>query len=107
MPLSLETSSAESLLAAAILAIVSHFRARTLLSPGADASVVLRRQLVRRTLELGTTSLVVLLGSMPGFIDCKVATLTPVRLATDCKSSPGAMEMIRALSRESGETRLS
>src|SRR5215831_2149911 len=108
MPLRRETSSAETLLAAAILAIVSPLRARTLLRPGAvDASVALRRQLVSRTFVLGTTNFVVDFGSMPGFIDCRVATLTPVRLATDCRSSPGAMETILALSRESGATRLS
>src|ERR1700694_5621230 len=63
MPFSRANSSADNLCAAAILAIVSPLRARTLVRLGAlFASAVVgvfRRQLVNLTLLLGTTSLFV------------------------------------------------
>jgi len=86
MPFSLANSSADILFAAAILAIVSPFRARSLVKLGAAlASAVVedRFQLVNRILLLGTTNLLVDLRSTPGFINCSAATLTPVRFATD------------------------
>src|SRR6185295_8914333 len=93
---------------AAILAIVSPFFAFTFVRLEAFESVVVeRRQFVRRTLLFGTNSLVAVLRSTPEFIVCKVATLTPVRLAIDCHSSPGATEITRAVSRLSLGTRLS
>src|SRR5215472_8227957 len=96
MPFSLATSSAESLLEAAILAIVSPLRARTLFRvPAFGVSAVPRFQLVNRTLVFGTTSFVVVFRSTPLFMAWSVATLTPVRLATDCRSSPGATEITR------------
>src|SRR5262249_14392139 len=73
-------------------------------SPGFDEA---RLQFVNRTLLFGITSLVVDLRSISGFIACNVATGTPVRLATDCRSSPGTIEMTRAESRLSTGTRLS
>src|SRR5205807_7742392 len=78
IPLRRATSSAESLCAAAIFAIVSPLRARTIVSvDGAFASFAVvgeRRQLVRRTVLLGTSSFVADFRSTPGFIVCKVAT---------------------------------
>src|SRR6266851_1015251 len=110
MPLSRASSSADNLWAAAIFAIVSPLRARTFVRLGVlFVSAVVgvdRRQLVNLTLLLGTTSLFVDLKSAPAFIDCSVATLTPVRFATDCNSSPGATEITRAVSRRSVGTRL-
>ena len=109
MPLSRANSSADTLWTAAILAIVSPLRARTFvrLEPLFASAVVgvFRRQLVNFTLLLGTTNLFVDLVSVPAFIDCSVATLTPVRFATDCNSSPGATEITRAVSRRSVGTR--
>src|SRR5437762_13680601 len=109
MPFNRAKSAAESLRAAAMLAMVSPFRARTLVRLGVDAAavavVLARRQLVRRTLLLGTTTRVAVFKSTPGFIDWSVATLTPVRLATDCNSSPGAIAITWAESRRSAGTR--
>src|SRR5438132_12713029 len=100
MPFSRASSSADNLCAAAILAIVSPFRARTVVRPEfAFASAVFgvaRRQFVKRTLLFGTTSLFVDLRSTPGFIACNVVTLTAVRLATECKSSPQTNELTHA-----------
>src|SRR5205814_4742434 len=89
MPLSRATSSAETFRAAAIFAMVSPLRARTFVRLEefpASAAVVERRQFVNRTLLFGTTSLLADFKSTPGFIVCRVATLTPVRFAIPCHS---------------------
>src|SRR5260370_28257180 len=107
MPLSRANSSTDSLRDAAILAIVSPLRARNLVRLALPVSVEFapRRQFVNLILLLGTTSLLVLFRSTPPFSACSVATLTPVRLATDCSSSPRATEITLAESRRSVGTR--
>ena len=82
IPFNRATSFASRLRAAAIFEIVSPLRARIFVSAGAlfsGAPGLARRQLVRRTLLLGTTNLVVDFRSTPPFIACNCATLTPVR----------------------------
>ena len=70
MPFNLATSSAESFREAAILAIVSPFFARTLVSAVALESVVVDRfQVAKRILLFGTKSFVADFRSAPAFID--------------------------------------
>src|SRR6266536_4409238 len=108
IPFRRATSFISRLRADAILVIVSPFRALILESAELSVSApgLARRQLVRRTVLLGTTNLLVDFRSTPPFMACNWAVLNPVRLATFCKSSPGAIEMTRALSRRSPGIRL-